>query len=244
MLDTGIIEMKQRFEAIVEALTLSLQASSEDEAIRMLKVIEGVRQNIQIMQRLESDVKSNKSAALTKEEVSEIGDHALMLLDEVASGFAARGLQEQMMALHQLSLPVVEWLSSNGGKLIKIDIVVNAVASYANTLQEAKKLEALCGLIETVIGVTDETIKQDLEATNPMRPWRVLNLNWGIVATRTHNTEVMEHVFDQLIKNIPADAQQFFAEGVQQMDLVDYPQHVRVVMEKYASRVGSNSVLH
>lgn len=244
MLDTGIIEMKQRFESIVEALTLSLQASSEDGAIHMLKVIEGLRQNIEIMQRLESDVKNNKSAALTKEEVSEIGDHALMLLDEVATGFAARGLQEQMILLHQLSLPVVQWLSSNAGKLIKIDIVVNAVASYANTLQDTKKLEALCGLIETVIAVTDETIKQDLEATNPMRPWRVLNLNWGIVATRTHNTEVMEHVFEQLINNIPADAQQFFIEGVQQMDVVGYPQHVRVVMEKYASRVGSNSIFH
>lgn len=244
MLDTGIIEMKQRFESIVETLTLSLKASSEDEAVHMLKVIEALRQNIQIMQRLESDVKNNKSEALTKEEVSEIGDHALMLLDEVASGFAARGLQELMMALHQLSLPVVEWLNSNAGKLIKLDIVVNAVASYANTLQETKELEDLCRLIETVIGVTDETIKQDLEGSNPMRPWRVLNLNWGIVATRTHNTEVMEHVFDQLINNISADAQQFFNEGVQQMDLVGYPQHVRVVMEKYASRMGSNSVFH
>ena len=244
MLDVGIREMSQNFESIIEALTLSLQASSEDESIPMLKVIEALRQTIQIMQRHESDVINKKSGLITKDEVSEIADHALMLLDEVAAGFAARGLQEQMMALHQLSLPVVAWLSSNAGQLIKIDIVVNAVASYANTLQDAKQLEALSRLIETVIGVTDNSIKQDLEASNPMRPWRVLNLNWGIVATRTHNTELMEHVFEQLINNIPADVQQFFIEGVQQMDLVNYPQHVRVVMEKYAGRVGSNSVLH
>lgn len=244
MLETSITEMNKLFESTVEALILSLQASSADDAKQMVKVIQALRQNIQIMLRLESDVANKKSAGLTEGEISEIADHALTLLDEIAAGFASRGLQNEMMALHQLSLPVVFWLEKHGGKLEKLDIVVNAIASYANTIQDSERLSVLCGLIDKVVEVTDSSIKKDLEASNPMRPWRVLNLNWGIVATRTHNADIMEQVFEQLIKNIPADAQQFFTEGVQQMDIVGYPQHVRAVMEKFASRVGSNSVVH
>jgi len=72
----------------------------------------------------------------------------------------------------------------------------------------------------------------------------VLNLNWGIVATRSHNAGLMAHVFDQLIKNIPIDAKTFFQEGMQQMDIVGYPDHVREVMEKYSKLWGADVDLH
>lgn len=244
MLNTGVEALSETFEAIAGSLILSLQASSSDDSKQMLDVIQAFRQSIQVMQRLDADAVKNKSTALAANEVSEIAEHALILLDEISSSFANKGLQEQMMQLHQLSLPVVGWLKRHTGKLTKLDIVVNAIASYANTIQDLNELEFLCALISDIIEMTDPAIKQDLEASNPMRPWRILNLNWGIVATRTHNVEIMEEVFEQLIKNIPGDVQRFFIEGVQQMDIVDYPQHVRLVMEKYASRVGSNSVLH
>jgi len=92
--------------------------------------------------------------------------------------------------------------------------------------------------------VTDPVIKSDLEAINPMRPWRILNLNWGIVATRSHNTELMAQVFDQMIKNIPADVQQFFDEGMQQMEIVNYPQGVRALMKRYAQGHGGAAPRH
>ena len=244
MLESNVTEMSQSFESIVETLMLSLKAAQKGESEQMLQVVEALRQNFQIMLRLDSDVKNKKSAGLDQEEISEIADHALTLLDEVAASFAGRGMQDQMMALHQLSLPVVNWLKLHGGYLKKLDIVVNSIASLANTLQDTKKLEQLCALINNVVDVVDQSVRADLEANNPMRPWRVLNLNWGIVATRTHNTELMEHVFDQLIANIPADAQQFFKEGLQQMDIVNYPEHVRIVMQKYAGGAGGNSVVH
>jgi len=244
MLEMDIKSMNQAFESVVQTLTLSLQASSAAQSEQVSKVVEALRQNIQIMLRLDSDVENNKTHGLTAEEVSEIADHALTLLEEVAANFASRGMQDEMMSLHQMSLPVVSWLRRHSGTLKKLDIVVNAIASYANTIRDTQQLEVLSALIEKVVEITEASIKQDLEASNPMRPWRVLNLNWGIVATRSHNAELMEKVFEQLIKNIPADAQQFFIEGVQQMDIVGYPDHVRTVMEKYAGRVGSNSVLH
>jgi len=244
MLESSIEGLVQEFNGIVEALSLSLKADSNDESKQLLTVMDAFRQNIQIMQRLDSDAKNNNQHEISVAEVTEIADFALNLLDEVANACAARGLQNEMVQVHRLSLPIIIWLKQYEGALKKLDIVVNAIASYANTLQDAESLQALCVLIGKVVDVTDVLIKQDLEANNAMRPWRVLNLNWGIVATRTHNIELMEQVFDQLINNIPDDVQQFFNEGMQQMDIVGYPKPVRNVMEKYAGRTGGGNSIH
>ena len=244
MLVSGIESLDQEFEQIVEALSLSLKADSNDESEKLLTVMDAFRQNIQIMKRLDSDVKNNNECEISLEEVTEIADFALSLLDEVANACASRGLQNEMVKVHRLSLPIVIWLKQYQGVLKKLDIVVNAIASYANTLQDAESLSALCILIGNVVEVTDIQIKQDIEANNAMRPWRILNLNWGIVATRTHNIDLMEQVFGQLMNNIPNDVQQFFNEGMQQMDVVGYPKSVRSVMEKYAGRVGGSNSIH
>ncbi|MCW9004972.1 MAG: hypothetical protein OQK70_06905, partial [Gammaproteobacteria bacterium] len=81
-------------------------------------------------------------------------------------------------------------------------------------------------------------------ATNPVRPWRILNLNWGIVATRSHNAELIDRVYAQLIKNIPADIHGFVTEAMQQMDIIGYPDHVRKVVAKYYSSLGYDQALH
>lgn len=244
MLDTDINKLSSKYEAIVEALILSLKSSDTAESEQVLKMIEAFRQNIQIMLRLSSDVDNNNQADIDDDEVTKIGDYALNLLDEISISCASRGMQDQMLELHRLSLPIILWLKKYNGKVIKLDIIVNAIASYANTIKDNQQLEVLSGVINNIIDVTDESIKQDLEATNPMRPWRILNLNWGIVATRTHNPEIMQNVFDQLIKNIPADSQQFFNEGMQQMDIIGYPEPVREVMQKYAGGFGVQGVRH
>jgi len=244
MLETGIKELNQKFEKIAEVLSLSFQSIDTNESANTLKMIAALRQNIQIMLRLSSDVEHKKPLDLSTDEITKIGDYALNLLEEISIICGSKGMQQEMLELHRLSLPVVNWLKRHGGEIKKLDIVVNAIANYANTLKNNKQLKMLCEQINSIVEITDTVIKQDLEATNAMRPWRILNLNWGIVATRTHDTEIMEQVFDQLIKNIPVDSQQFFNEGMQQMDAVGYPEHVRKVMEKYAAGFGVDGVLH
>jgi hypothetical protein len=46
----------------------------------------------------------------------------------------------------------------------------------------------------------------------------------------------MEEVFEELVSNLPDDAREFFAEGMQQMETLNYPIHVRAVMTKYFDR--------
>jgi hypothetical protein len=64
------------------------------------------------------------------------------------------------------------------------------------------------------------------------------------VATRSHDTGLMEDAFSVLTSKLPEDATRFFSEGMGQMDALDYPPHVRTVMEKYHREWPVNRALH
>jgi hypothetical protein len=103
-------------------------------------------------------------------------------------------------------------------------------------MHETSLLEPLTLFMGRVAQASSSAIKQDLEKNNPIRPWRILHLNRGIMATRTHNPALMERVFDDLVRYLPEDAPTFFAEGMQQMEALNYPQPVRQIMGRYFDR--------
>ena len=124
-------------------------------------------------------------------------------------------------------------IARQGGLIDTLEPVVDAVAMAANNTREPQALEGLSEVIRQIIDAVPAVISQDLETISPGRPWRVLLLNHCIVATRSHNTDLMETAFAVLTGNLPADALRFFSEGMQQMDALDYPDPVRKVIEKY-----------
>lgn len=206
-------------------------------------------QAIDVMARADADsaVKKTMSAEsmglLEEKDISQIGQYTLDLLEAMVSAVQNKTGQ-QNRELIRLSMPITLWIARHGGKLSQIDMVVNSLAGYANEIKEPHRLIELVGIIREIIDACDDNIRQDLEQTNMMRPWRVLNLNYGIVATRSHQPELIEQSYDALIKNLPQDARQFFKEGLQQMDIVGYPDEVREVVERYNKLWGAESVLH
>ena len=122
------------------------------------------------------------------------------------------------------------------GQIRTLEPVVNALANFANRMHDPSSLEPLANFMGRVIQASASLIKEDLEKNNPGRPWRVLHLNRGIVATRTHNPTIMEQVFDDLVRYLPEDAAAFFAEGMHQMEALNYPPQVRQVMGRYFDR--------
>jgi hypothetical protein len=87
--------------------------------------------------------------------------------------------------------------------------------------------------MDMVVDASSDEIKHDLESSNIYRPWRLLHINRGIVATRTHDADIMKKVFDEMILYLPQDAASFFSEGMQEMDALDYPPNVQKVIEEY-----------
>jgi len=206
-------------------------------------------QAIDVMARADADsvVQREMSAEsigmLEEKDISQIGKYALDLLETMVS-LVQNKTGEQNRDLLRLSLPLSLWVARRGGKLAQIDMVVNSLAGYANEVTESHLLGELAIVIHEVIEACDDDIKKDLEQTNMMRPWRILNLNYGIVATRSHQPKLIEQAYDVLVKNLPQDARGFFREGLQQMDIVGYPDDVREVVERYNKMWGAEGVLH
>ena len=177
-------------------------------------------------------------------DITEIGEYALQLQTRLAAAAERLGLAEQRDALARLAVNLALWITAQGGRIDSLEAVVDALALLANTTREPRQLEDLSAVFSRIIAAVPAVISQDLEQINPGRPWRVLLLNQSIVATRSHNTALMEAAFALLTSKLPEDAARFFSEGMQQMDALDYPAHVRKVMEQYHRRWSVNRSLH
>jgi len=192
---------------------------------------------------VQNDMSAESIGLLEEKDITQIGQYTLDILETMVS-FVQNKTGEQNRDLLRLSLPISLWVARRGGKLSQIDMVVNSLAGYANEVKESHLLAELACTIKEVIDACDDDIRQDIEQTNMMRPWRILNLNYGIVATRSHQPKLIEQAYDTLVKNLPQDARGFFKEGLQQMDIVGYPDEVREVVERYNKMWGTDSVLH
>ncbi len=192
---------------------------------------------------VQKDMSAESMGLLEEKDISNIGQYALDLLEGIVAVVEKKS-GKQNRALLRLSLPLSLWVARHGGKLALIDMLVNSLAGYANEISEPHLLAELTIVIRETIDACDDDIRRDLEQTNMMRPWRILNLNYGIVATRSHQPELIEQAYDALVKNLPQDARGFFKEGLQQMDAIDYPEEVREVVERYNKMWGSEGLLH
>ncbi len=166
-------------------------------------------------------------------EATEIGDHGFILLLKMVDLMEKLDLPHRRQEIEQISLIFARWVIQYEGQLNHIEPVVNAFAQSANNMKDKKSLLALVELMSMVVDASSDEIKYDLESNNIYRPWRLLHINRGIVATRTHDTDIMKKVFDEMILYLPQDAASFFSEGMQEMDALDYPPEVRKIIEQY-----------
>ncbi len=228
-----------------------VEASTPDEqdVNSPQSLLAAMDQAIDVMARADADsaVQKDMSAEsmglLEEKDISQIGQYTLDLLEGMVA-YVQNKTGEQNRELIRLSVPVSLWVARHGGKLSQIDMLVNSLAGYANEIVEPHQIAVLTAVIKEVIDACDDEIVRDVEQTNMMRPWRILNLNYGIVATRSHQPELIEKAYDALVKNLPHDAREFFKEGMQQMDIIGYPDEVREVVERYNNMWGSESMLH
>lgn len=222
---------------------------AQDEENSPERMLSALVQAIDVMERAQADISSETAEGVVEQaDISQIGDYVLTLIEGLLGHVqASSDMQKAAMqasALMRLTLPVAMWVARCGGRVDKLDMVVNALADYANELREPEQLAELTRVIATIIQVASDAVKQDLEQTNPMRPWRVLHINYGIIATRSHEPKLIEAAYDTLVARFPRDAREFFREGMKQMDIIGYPQEVREVVERYDQMWGAESTLH
>lgn len=166
-------------------------------------------------------------------DITELGDYGLSLIQDMSQWAAQLHQHETRGELDRLAVPIALWTARHGGYINTLEPVVNSLALLANSTQAPAELAELSRVMGEIIAAVAPSLRQDLERGNPGRPWRILNLNRGIVATRSHDPALMDLVFGELVHLLPDDASVFFKEGMQQMEALDYPPPVREVMANY-----------
>ena len=173
---------------------------------------------------------------LESDELAEFAAHGLDLLDRLAYQLLVLEVMEhrENMAVIFASLGV--WLSRHDAILDNLEGIADGFGRITNGLSDQKELAEITRLMEEVADVASEQIRLDEDASNPYRPWRVLNLNAGIAATRSLDPELIEQTFENLGRRLPQDMPGFLADGKRQMLLQNVPDAVRDVINRHAER--------
>lgn len=171
--------------------------------------------------------------------LGEYGQHLLAKLEALAIRLDSPDIQ---VRLEQLNLPLALWIARHGGEIRNLAPAVNALADLANHANEPRAMAALythcCELLDAASPACAEGhIHQD-------HPWRLLLLNRAIIATRSHNAELMSVAFDAIVEQLPDDARHFFSEGMQQISEMACPDQARDVMKRYYLACANPRQLH
>lgn len=167
---------------------------------------------------------------------TELAHYALDLFDRLSYQLRQLDIHDQRENIAGVFVSMAAWFARRDAALENLTGVADGFASLVNGTQESGELVALCRIGDEILEAATDEIKLDQDRSDPWRPWRVLNLNIGIAATRSLDDELMREVFTKLERRVPHDLPGFFADGKRQMDMQDVPQKVRDVMTEYSQK--------
>ncbi|MGB1109453.1 MAG: hypothetical protein ACPG4N_03810 [Gammaproteobacteria bacterium] len=174
--------------------------------------------------------------AMEKEEISELAGYALDLLDRLSFQLRELNILDQRENIARVCATMAVWFARRGAVLDNLQGAADGLAWLTNGMDKPAELVEMCLMMEEVVEAASAEQATDEDKTNPWRPWRVLNLNVGVAATRALDPVLMARVFDDLVERLPADAPGFFADGKRQMDEQNVPDAVREVLDTYVAK--------
>lgn len=185
-----------------------------------------------ISQCLDITAGDGGSATLSPQDVDKIGNHALACVSDLALWANQLGLVAERESIENLALDFAQWIADNDGAISVLEPVVNALARRANSAHTPETLAALLNFARELVTHTDPRVGNSLESAAPDQPWRILNFNLAIIATRTQNPELMNTAYDLLEQNLPHECAVFYEEGVHQAQKKAYAPHVHEIMQQ------------
>jgi hypothetical protein len=173
---------------------------------------------------------------LESDELAEFAAYGLDLLDRLAYQLLVLEVMEHREDMARLYASIAVWLVRRGAVLDNLEGIADGFGRITNGLQAPGELADICSLMEEVADAASDAVKADADQSNPYRPWRVLNLNAGIAATRSLDPVLMHRTFDRLGRHLPGDMPGFLADGRRRVATQDVPDGVREVMERFAEQ--------
>jgi len=248
--------IEETFSAAADDVADAFEVADRAQASRLENtpevVSDAMHKLLQIFKSFESERESGNlpdravpgERVLSRSDLLALGNYGLNLLAEMSKIAATLRVERRSRDLEALCFPLALWIVRNGGEISTLEPVVNALAQVANRFTKQADLEQLYFMVGELVEAVTPSLSEDLERSNPMRPWRVLLLNWGIIATRSYRPQLMNQAFRAIIEHIPEDAPEFFRQGMEQMEALDYPGEVRRVMTEYFEAWNLPKTLH
>lgn len=186
--------------------------------------------------KLAMDRGEGETTPASLEDLEAAGNQLLGLTAGLTSGLADAAPQEAVRQLQHGIAGAALWLARAGAQVQCLEPVGNAFAALANVTDEPERLKRLGHLMEEVIAASDPGEELRGVAYGAARPWYVMHINWGIVATRSQDTALMKRAFDRMAVNVPADLPAFLRQALQKMEQDAYSDDVKAVIREYHDR--------
>ena len=210
----------------------------------MCQAIDNMSQLADVMRAIEQADDPAQAKDPQHRDIHTLCEYALQLLTSLSDTATALDLSEQAQELENLYLPIVVWDARHGGEIRQIHPVVNAIAYFANHSAEPEFMVQLYDLATEVFNAVSLRVLEEIPASNPEHPGRLLILNRAISATRSLQAARMEPAFESVVEWLPDGALAFFAEGMEQMDSLEYPQPMRDLLSRYYKQLSTPRILH
>jgi hypothetical protein len=182
-------------------------------------------------------------ASLSSKELGELGDYGLDMLHRLAENTEALGFGNHQN-FETLTYPLALWLARHGAEIGVLYPVVSTLARMANRLTEPPQLEQLFQQTGEIVEALSIKITQDLQQSEPGSPLSVLFINRAIIATRSLNLDYIQLSYQVIREQLPELAHGFYAEAMEQMELLNYPPDVRALVEDFYNHSKGKVLLH
>src|SRR5512139_1727667 len=133
------------------------------------------------------DQEHGERGMIATPDISAMGEEIIGNLGELGLLADRLELEKESHVMDDLVLEIAHWLIRHRGEIRALEPVVNALAIKANHHRDPNVLTSLFYVLKDVIEHTAPEISNDADKSALTRPWRVLNFNCAIVATRTQN---------------------------------------------------------
>jgi len=176
------------------------------------------------------------AARLEQDELDEFCAYGLDLLDRLA--FLVRKLEvmDKRESVARMFASMGVWVARRGATIDNLEGTADGFGMIVNGTSSPEDLRALAGLMEEVVAAASTRLQLDEARGDAWRPWRVINLNMGIAATRSLDPALMERTFDNMGRRLPNDMSGFLADGMRQAMFQNVPDEVRALMRRYAEK--------
>jgi hypothetical protein len=244
-LDLNYIE--ERFDALAPTVvSAGRQAGIEDPDHSPSALQQAMHRLMELLAILtrQMGASSNNLPPGSLDELSELGDYGIKLLADFSLTAADLELPQESEAMEDLTLPMALWIVRHNGELRTLEPVINSLARLANKFREPSDLQQLYELSVELIQALEPLIQQQGARAKKPQPWSILLINQAIIATRSYRTEVIDEAYQTLCRLLPDQAPDFFREGMEQMEALNYPRQVKEVVERYYNIWGKPRTLH